>query len=68
MLAGWTEPRLDDCGDRCATAAAGTADVADAADAWVVRRVDAKLFWRFLLIFFISIELMSKIVSCSMQI
>ena len=74
MLAGWTEPRLADCGDGCATAAAGTADVADAADAadavdpWVVRRVDAKLFWRFSLIFFISIELMSKIVSCSMQI
>ena len=63
---------LADCGDGCATAAAGTADVADvadvadAADAWVVRRVDAKLFWRFFLIFFISIELMSKIVSCSM--
>ena len=80
MLAGWTEPRLADCGDGCATAAAGTADVADAADAtdaadaadaadpWVVRRVDAKLFWRFLLIFFILTELMSKIVSCSMQI
>ena len=47
VLAGWTEPRLADCGDGCATAAAGTADVADAADAadpWVVRRVDAKLF------------------------
>ena len=47
---------------------ADVADAADAADPWVVRRVDAKLFWRFLLIFFISIELMSKIVSCSMQI
>ena len=71
MLAGWTEPRLADCGLGCATAAAGTADAADAADAgdpWVVRRVDAKLFWRFLLIFFISIEHMLKIVSCSMQI
>ena len=77
MLAGWTEPRRADCGLACATAAAGTADVADVADAadaadagdpWVVRRVDAKLFWRFLLIFFISIELMLKILSCSMQI
>ena len=40
--ASWLE--LADCGDGCATAAAGTADVADAADAadpWVVRRVDA---------------------------
>ena len=77
MLAGWTESRLADCGLGCSTAAAGTADVADvanaadaadAADPWVVRRVDAKLFWRFLLIFYISIELMLKIVSCSMQI
>ena len=74
MLAGWIEPRLADCGLGYATAAAGTADVADAADLadagdpWVVRRADTKLFWRFLVIFFISIELMLKIVSCSMQI
>ena len=86
MLAGWTEPRLADCGDGCAMAAADVADVADAANAadaadavdaadaadaadpWVVQRVDAKLFWHFLLIFFISIELLSKIVTCSMQI
>ena len=43
--AGWLDcTRLADCGLGYATAAAGTADVADAGDPWVVRRVDAKLF------------------------
>ena len=57
-VAGWIEPKVADCGSGYDAAAADTAGVvADAAgtgDPWVVRRADAKFFWRFLDSFFLS--------------
>ena len=58
--------KLADCGLGYDAAAAETACVADAAetgDPWVVRRADAKFFWRFLDSFFLSIELMLEALS-----
>ena len=40
--------------DAAAADTAGVADAAAAGDPWVVRRADAKVFWRFLESFFLS--------------
>ena len=44
------------------------ADAAETGDPWVGRRADAKLFWRFLESFLMSLELMLKALSCIMRI
>ena len=44
------------------------ADTAEIGDSWVVRRADAKFYWRFLESFFLSKELMSEALSCTLRI
>ena len=70
-LASWIEPKQADCGlgyDAAAAETAGVADPAEIGDSWVVRRADAKFYWRFLESFFLSKELMSEAPSCTLRI